>query len=67
MNKTVTITSMNHKYATTYGGNITELDFCTSPPGSKCIADRIISDWSFDRQCIKNRENKIREKNYGNR
>lgn len=32
MNRTVTITSKNHKYQNTYGGLITEYDFCTDCP-----------------------------------
>ena len=32
MNRTVTITSKNHKYQNTYGGLITEYDFCTDYP-----------------------------------
>lgn len=60
MNKTVTITSKNHKYATTYSGNIYLSDFCTDYDRSRNIADRILSDWAFDKQCRKNAENKSR-------
>ena len=53
MNKTVTITSKNHKYANTYGGNICQSDFCTDFTNGN-MADRIFSDWRFDEQCRKN-------------
>lgn len=59
MNKTVTITSKNHKYSNTYGGNICQSDFCTDYTG-KDIAKRIVSDWAFDRSCEKQMENNIR-------
>ena len=59
MNKTVTITSKNHKYANTYGGNICISDFCTDYEGSRNIANRIMADWKFDQYCKKNSENKI--------
>ena len=55
MNRTVTITSKNHKYANTYGGNIRISDFCTDYEGSRNIAERIESDWRFDRSCTRNR------------
>ena len=55
MNKTVTITSKNHKYANTYGGNICASDFCTDYEGSRNIAERIASDWRFDKACARNR------------
>lgn len=55
MNKTVTITPKNHKYANTYGGNICASDFCTDYEGSRNIAERIASDWRFDRACARNR------------
>ncbi len=48
MNRTVTITSKNHKYQNTYGGNICISDFCTDYEGSRNIAERIESDWKFD-------------------
>ena len=51
MNRTVTITSKNHKYANTYGGNICISDFCTDYEGSRSIE----SDWRFDRSCVRNR------------
>ena len=54
MNKTVIITSKNHKYANTYGGNITASDFCTDYDGSRNIADKIVSAWRVDEQCKKN-------------
>ena len=59
MNRTVTITSKNHKYANTYGGNIYISDFCTDYEGSRNIANRIMADWKFDQYCKKNSENKI--------
>ena len=55
MNKTVTITSNNHKYQNTYGGNICVSDFCTDYECSRNIAERIESDWRFDRSCTRNR------------
>ena len=55
MNRTVTITSKNHKYANTYGGKIRISDFCTDYEGSRNIAERIESDWRFDRSCTRNR------------
>ena len=48
MNRTVTITPKNHKYANTYGGNICASDFCTDYEGTRNIANRIIADWKFD-------------------
>ena len=55
MNKTVTITSKNHKYQNTYGGKIRVSDFCTDYEGSRNIAERIASDWRFDKACARNR------------
>lgn len=55
MNKAVTITSKNHKHANTYGGNIYISDFCTDYEDSRNIAERIASDWRFDRACVRNR------------
>lgn len=55
MNKTVTITPKNHKYQNTYGGNICASDFCTDYEGSRKIAERIESDWRFDKSCARNR------------
>ena len=60
MNKTVTIESKNHKYANTYGGNICVSDFCTDYTGSRNIAEKIFSGWTFDRSCEKQMENNIR-------
>ncbi len=60
MNRTVTITSKNHKHANTYGGNICASDFCTDYEGSRNIADRIISDWKDDLSRKKQMENNIR-------
>lgn len=56
MNRTVTITSKNHKYANTYGGNIYPSDFCTDYEETKNIASRIMSAWKFDEQCRKKME-----------
>ena len=50
---------------TTFGGIISNGDFCTEysqKPGEH-IKD-IISDWIFDQQCKKNVENRDRNKNY---
>lgn len=55
MNRTVIITSKNHKYQNTYGGNICISDFCTDYEGSRNIAERIASDWRFDKACVRNR------------
>lgn len=55
MNRTVTITSKNHKYQNTYGGNICVSDFCTDYEGSRNIAERIASDLRFDKSCARNR------------
>lgn len=60
MNRTVTITSKNHKYQNTYGSNIYMSDFCTDYEGSRNIADRIISDWKDDLSRHKQMENNIR-------
>lgn len=54
MNRTVTITSKNHKYQNTYGGNVCASDFCTDYEGTRNIANRIASDWKFDEQCKRN-------------
>lgn len=62
MNKTVTITSKNHN-SNTYGGNICASDFCTDCEGTRNIAERIINDWRFDKQCKKNSE--ARKRNGG--
>ena len=58
MNKTVTITSKNHKYSNTYGGIICQSDFCTDYMGTRNIAERIVSDWKFDIQCYRNLKNR---------
>ena len=63
MNKTVTITSKNHKYATTYGGLIFTSDFNTEYDGTRNIAERILSDWEFDEQRRKDMENKNKKEN----
>ena len=56
MNKTVPITSKNHKYQNTYGGIIFQSDFSTSYEGTRNIAERIAKDLKFDKQCKENRE-----------
>ena len=53
MNRTVTITSKNHKYQNTYGGLITEYDFCTDYPRKDKAP-------AFDKQCRKNAEGRDR-------
>ena len=60
MNKTVAITSKNHKYANTYGGNIIQSDFCTDYEGTRNVADKIVSAWLFDRSCDMQMKNSIR-------
>ena len=40
----------------TYGGCIFASDFCTDYEGTRNIAERIVSDWTFDKQCKKNIE-----------
>lgn len=47
----------------TYGGIICLSDFCTDYKGTRNIASRIISDWKFDAQCMRNQElrERIRE------
>ena len=52
-NKTVKITSRNHKYANTWGGSIWEGDFVTCAPVGN-TAEKIANAWAFDRQCMKN-------------
>ena len=52
-------------YHTTFGGVVYLSDFDTNHRGNhnskgSSIARRIIADWSFDNQCIKNKSNKIR-------
>ena len=64
MNKTVTITSKNHKYANTYGGYIFASDFCTDYEGTRNVAERIASDWNFDERCKRNIE--LRERRFNN-
>lgn len=44
----------------TFGGTICQSDFCTDYEGTRHIADRIASDWRFNRRCQKNIE--IRER-----
>lgn len=63
MNKTVTITSKNHKYQSTYGGEIYSSDFSTDYTKGNII-DRIFSDWRCDEQCRKNIEIRKRQKEH---
>lgn len=47
----------------TFGGIISQEDFCTDYPRNKkrmSIAERIVSDWKFDEDCKKNYENTMR-------
>ena len=53
MNKTVAIPVRNHKYTNQYSGVIRETDFCTDYNGGVRMANRIVSDWCFDKQCRK--------------
>lgn len=53
---------------TTFGGIISEYDFCTnhgnkfsSSTKGSTIASRIVSDWKFDKHCKKNIENRHKE------
>lgn len=51
-------------YNMTFGGLVSEYDFCTyypRNPKSPSWASRIASDWTFDEQCRKNA--KSRDKN----
>lgn len=61
MNRTVTITPKNHKHANTYGGEVYQSDYNTSYEGTHNIADRIVKDWNFDKQCSKNYINRNRK------
>ena len=49
----------------TFGGIISNGDFCTeySQKTGEHIKD-ILSDWTFDKQCKRNVENRDRNKNY---
>lgn len=51
--------TVNHS---TFGGVIVPSDFCTDYEGSRNIANRIASDWAFDKQCRRNIENRERGK-----
>lgn len=53
-NVTVKITSRNHKYANTYGGDITTFDFCTSGTAINKVVDKIMAAWRFDKECAAN-------------
>ena len=52
----------------TFGGLIFYSDFNTDYRGNdqkkSSIAERIMSDWKFDKQCKKNAENRTKNKNY---
>lgn len=60
MNKTVTITSRNYKYANTYGGNIYQSDFNTSYEGNRNIAERIAKDLASNKKRKENIKNRKR-------
>ena len=47
----------------TCGSQIYNYDF-DGYVSMSCMAERIISDWKFDKQCKKNIENRDRNKNY---
>lgn len=65
MNKTVTITSKNHKYANTYGGEITFADFYTGCKSKyDSCADKIGKAERFNIQCSKNIEIRKRQKEH---
>lgn len=64
--KTITFTEKNHN---TFGGLITEYDFCTDYPRkdkAPSIADRVARDLAFDKQCMKNAENRDRNGEFKN-
>ena len=62
---TTRINNVDHR---TFGGIIEESDFVTDFSGNSCksssIATRIMRDWAFDRQCIKDAENRDRNAEY---
>ena len=66
-NKTYT-TRINNVDHRTFGGIIEESDFVTDVVDklyqSSYIASRIMRDWVFDRQCIKDAENRDRNAEY---
>ena len=66
-NRTYT-TRINNVDYRTFGGIIEESDFVTDfsrkPQKSSSIATRIMRDWAFDRQCIKDAENRDRNAEY---
>ena len=50
---------------TTFGGYVTNGDFCTEYPQKKGeYIDRIFSDWAFDERCRKNAESRKRRNDY---
>ena len=44
----------------TFGGRIYQSDF-SDEPGSRNMANRIVSDWRFDLQCLKNIKGRMRK------
>lgn len=62
-------TTGNYNDHTTFGGLIYPSDFETDYRGKdntkgSTIAQRIVSDWNFDKKCRKNVENRDRQKNF---
>lgn len=45
------------EHRNTFGGLIYDSDFNEYPNSLSDIASRIVSDWKFDEQCMKNIEN----------
>ena len=62
---TTRINNVDHR---TFGGIIEESDFVTDFVGNSCKkkknTSRITRDWAFDRQCIKDVENRDRNAEY---
>lgn len=48
-----------------FSGIIYSSDFSTEYQGTKNMAARIMSDWRFDEECMKNSQNQERKNNYG--
>ena len=42
-----------HNTHNTFSGLLYASDFCTDYEGTRNIADRIASDWKFDKWCMK--------------
>ena len=61
-------TKINYADHRTFGGLIHESDFNTERrimnQRSSSIAERIMSDWKFDRQCIKDDKQRTIQKEY---